>query len=51
MQDDENFSFTHLHMDEKLQTWGRFDLIVQKFQALLPVAHEEEAQKKIWDLR
>ena len=51
MQEDDNFAFVPLHIDNKYQSWRRFDVIIQKFQTLLPISHEEEAQKKIWELR
>ena len=51
MREDENFAFTPLHIDEKYQSWGRFDVVIQKFQALLPIAHEEIGQKKVWEMR
>jgi len=31
MQEDQDFSFIPLHIDEKYQAWGRFDVIIQKF--------------------
>ena len=51
MQEDDDFTFVPLHIDNNYQSWGRFDVIIQKFQALLPISNEEEAQKKIWELR
>jgi hypothetical protein len=43
MREDLDFAFTAINIDEKYQTWGRFDVIIQKFQSLLPIAHEESS--------
>lgn len=47
LDNDEEFSFIPLNLDEGYQKWGKVDIIVQKLQSIVPVYNSEESQLKI----
>jgi hypothetical protein len=54
MRDDSNFAFFAFNIDEPFhQAWNHanIDIVVQKFQDLLPTHATEETQEKLWQLK
>ncbi|TNV73298.1 hypothetical protein FGO68_gene5525 [Halteria grandinella] len=50
LDNDEEFSFIPLNLDQGFDLWGKVDVVVQKLQSIVPVYTSEESQLKIASL-